>query len=570
LNRDFLRERVGPAVPGAFSAVVFVTFAGIVWFATRGPGAVLDLFENGHWLGPASDMLAGKVPYRDTFPMHGFLSDGGRDYLVFRLFGPSFRVSLEARHALEVLFHPAVFLVAAAATRRPLLAALAVPLNIGMSIAVVADRPVPALLSLAAFTWAFDETASRRRAFLAGLLGAVGLLYALDFGTFVLTAEILTIAVYLVTASKAQPRLFRAGSYFLGLGGILVPWFALLAVEGALGPFLKVSFVDLPSHFESLWGLHFPAPWELLREWMQGRPYMAENVPVGPGIAKRFYLAPLLGGVGLLVAAWMRRKGVSTALAMRLLVLSLSCLAFYRYVVFRFHLSSGNALTGPVFLVLLVTLFESLRQRVRSARRLAASFAAIGLIVAFGMNGPGRLLEVFRNATKYPERTATSPGTVALTVPRGGGVFVPEAEERNLRALIEFTDRHSPPGSTVLDLSNRAGLYFFLRRVNPTRFAEVPPMAPFQDEVLGDLRARPPTLVFLTSGSWLDAIDGIPNSRRIPRVWSWVEENYPVRVKVGDTVVALPAGREGSSLSPPGAAPRPPSSAPRPAGRFRG
>ena len=102
---------------GWFTATFFFLFAAVVWIATRGPGAALDLFENGHWLAPASDMLAGKVPYRDTFPMHGFLSDGGRDYLVFRLFGTSFRASVEARHVIESFFHPAIFLVAAAGAR---------------------------------------------------------------------------------------------------------------------------------------------------------------------------------------------------------------------------------------------------------------------------------------------------------------------------------------------------------------------------------------------------------------------------------------------------------------------
>ncbi|HSD71235.1 MAG TPA: hypothetical protein VLE54_00510, partial [Thermoanaerobaculia bacterium] len=105
-------------------------------------------------------------------------------------------------------------------------------------------------------------------------------------------------------------------------------------------------------------------------------------------------------------------------------------------------------------------------------------------------------------------------------------------------------DRHAPADAPVLDLSNRAGLYFFLQRENPTRFAEVPPMAAFEDEVLRDLEQRRPSLVFLESGTWLDAIDGIPNPRRIPRVWRWVLENYPVRAKVGDTVVALPGKPE--------------------------
>jgi hypothetical protein len=545
LEKSSIAGSVGPVaanpsgVGGRFTTVFFFLFAAIIWIATRGPGAALDLFENGHWLAPASDMLAGKVPYRDTFPMHGFLSDGGRDYLVFRLFGTTFRSSVEARHVLESFFHPAIFLVAAAATRRPLVAALAVPINVGMAIAAVADRPVLPLLSLAAFAWAIGEERSARRGFLAGALGALGLLYALDFGTFVLAAEVLTLAACGLAWRKKNACPIRACAWVLGLAAVFLPWFAFLGWHGALGQFLKVSFVDLPFRFESFWGLHFPAPWEVLREWLAGRPYMASDVPVGPAIAKRFYLAPALGAIGLGLALAMRRRGLSPALALRLLALSLACLAFFRYVIFRFHLSTGNALAGPVFLLILFAAFETFRDRVRSPRRLGAALAAAGVLAAVGMNGPGRVFEVVRNASRYPVRTAPPASTAALTVRRGGGIRVPRAEERDLTTLIEFTDRHAPPDAPVLDLSNRAGLYFFLQRVNPTRFAEVPPMAAFEDEVLRDLEARRPALVFLTSGTWLDAIDGIPNSRRIPRVWKWVLENYPVRAKVGETVVAL-------------------------------
>ena len=526
---------------GWFTPIFFFLLATVIWMATRGPGAALDLFENGNWLAPASDMLAGKVPYRDTFPVHGFLSDGGRDYLVFRLCGTTFRASVEVRHVIESLFHPAIFLVAAAATRRPLLAALAVPLNLGMAIAVVADRPVLPLLSLAAFAWAIGEDKSPRHAFLAGALGALGFLYALDFGTFVLVAEALTLAVCGFAWRKRDACLFRVRAWALGLAAVFLPWFAFLAWNGALGQFLKVSFVDLPFRFESFWGLHFPAPWELIREWLAGRRYMAGDVPVGPAIAKRFYLAPALGAIGLGLAVAMRRRGPPAALILRLLALSLACLAFFRHVIYRFHLSTGNALAGPVFLLLLVATFETFRDRVRSPRRFGAALAAVGVLAAFGMNGPGRLLTVARDTLKYRERTTPSASTVALTVPRGGGIRVPRDEERDLRALIEFTDSHAWKGAPVLDLSNRPGLYFFLRRVNPTRFGVVPPMAVFEDEVLRDLEARRPALVFLTSGTWLDAMDGIPNPRRIPRVWAWVLENYPVRAKVGDTVVALPA-----------------------------
>ena len=518
--------------------LVFFGLAAVAWLGTRGPGALLDLFEHGHWLAPASDMLAGKVPYRDTFPMHGFLSDGGLDYGLFRLFGASYRLSLDARHVLVSFFHPAIFLVAAAAVRRPVVAALAIPLNIGMSIAVIADRPVVPLLSLAAFLWAIGEERSKASASAAGFLGGLGLLYSLDFGTFVLIAEVATLVVARLVFRGKDGRPIRAAWFFVGLAAVAVPWFVFLAAVGALGAFLKVSFLDLPRLFESTWGLHFPAPWELLREWTQGHPYYAEGVPIGPAVAKRFYLAPVFGvlGIALALRAWRKRKPAVHTL--RLLVLSLACLGFYRYVIFRFHLGAGNALTGPLLLLLLVSVHELLGRR----RRIAVALAVVGVLAAFSMNGPGRLLAVFRNAASYRERTTPPATMVPLTLPRGGGVRVPRDAAESLRELLVFVDAHAPEGAPVLDLSNRAALYFFMRRPNPTRFAEVPPMATFEDEVLRDVQRNRPALVFLESGTSLDAIDRIPNSRRIPRVWAWVDENYPVRVRVAGSTIALPMG----------------------------
>jgi hypothetical protein len=518
--------------------LVFVGLAAVAWLGTRGPGALLDLFEHGHWLAPASDMLAGKVPYRDTFPMHGFLADGGLDYVLFRLFGPSYRLSLDARMVLVSFFHPAIFLVAAAACRRPVLAALAIPLNIGMSIAIVADRPVVPLLSLAAFLWSIGDERSKVRAFTAGLLGGVGLLYSLDFGTFVLIAEVLTLAACGVVFRERESRPIRSAWFFLGLSAVALPWFVFLAAVGALGAFLRASFVDLPRLFESTWGLHFPAPWELLRDWMQGHPYYAEGVPIGPAVAKRFYLAPAFGVLGIGLALWTWRKKKPAVHTLRLLVLSLACLGFYRYVIFRFHLGAGNALTGPLFLLLLVTMYELSDRR----RRVGVALGVVGVLAAFSMNGPGRLFAVFRNAANYRERTAPPPTMVPLTLPRGGGIRVPREAVESLRELLAFVDAHAPPGAPVLDLSNRAAIHFFARRSNPTRFTEVPPMATFEDEVLADVQRKRPALVILESGTWLDAIDKIPNSSRIPRVWAWVEENYPVKRKVAGSTVALPRG----------------------------
>ncbi|HEY3124003.1 MAG TPA: hypothetical protein VGK70_08045 [Thermoanaerobaculia bacterium] len=534
-----VRIRGDPHESAAPPLLVAILLAVIVWLAARVPGALLDLFEQGHWLGPASDMLAGKVPYRDTFPIHGFLSDGGLDYFLFQAAGANFATSVNARQFLGSWFQPAIFLVAAAASRRPMLAIAAIPLNLGMSTAIIADRPVLPLLSLATFAWAIGERRSKPAAFVAGALASVGLLYALEFGLYVLAAELITL---LLCGLVSRPRAcFIDRTAFLGgLGAVLIPWFALLAAWRALGPFLRVSFWDLPVRFHSMWPMPFPGPGTVFRELASGRADFLKELGVSPDLARRLYLAPLIGTLGVATALWHRARGGSPVLSLRLLVVSLASLAFFRSVVARFHVEAGNALAGPVLFLILVAASELFRNR-RWAR---IAFASVGLLVVLALSGPSRVFAVFRGATQFRRRTAVLPWTVPLDVPRGGGIRVPRDEEQNLRALIDFTEQHAAPKAPILDLSNRPSLYFFTRRVNPTRFYQVPPMAAFEDEVLRSIQARRPALVLLRSGGWLDAIDGVPNSRRIPRVWSWVLDNYPMRAKVGDTIVALPADAE--------------------------
>ncbi|HEX6159372.1 MAG TPA: hypothetical protein VF111_04345, partial [Thermoanaerobaculia bacterium] len=54
----------------------------------------VDLFHRGESIGPASDYLRGKVPYRDVFVLHGMLEDGLLDAWLMQLFGRSLDVAI--------------------------------------------------------------------------------------------------------------------------------------------------------------------------------------------------------------------------------------------------------------------------------------------------------------------------------------------------------------------------------------------------------------------------------------------------------------------------------------------
>src|SRR5438105_6706799 len=54
----------------------------------------IDLFHRGESVGPASDYLRGKVPYRDVFVLHGMLEDGQLDAWLMQIFGRTIDISV--------------------------------------------------------------------------------------------------------------------------------------------------------------------------------------------------------------------------------------------------------------------------------------------------------------------------------------------------------------------------------------------------------------------------------------------------------------------------------------------
>lgn len=511
----------------------------LVGLATWPPGTHLQLFEFGHWLGPASDMLHGKIPYRDTFPIHGFLADGGFDYLLFRVVGPSFAASVWFHQALGTLFQPAIYLVAACITRRPLLCLALTPLTLALTPGLIFDRAVLPLLGLAVFSLAISDKPSKATAFVAGAMAVLGVFDALEFGTFVLAGELVCVAVHRIEAKTTRREaLIRDRNFLSGVAAAGVLGAIVLACAGALRPFLQTSFVDLPFRIEAVWGLGFPSPLRLLRgAFGSARPYeIPGSGPIGIDMAVRLYLVPIAAALGI-SAIWVsRRRRVDAAAAARLLAVTVTCALLFRYVFARFHYEAGNALVGPTVLaagILLVPRKPTLRRGFRIAAA-AVAIAAVGLLGGIRLTAG-----IFANAATIRRRLAACPGCVAFRDARGGGIRVPADELAELRSLRALVEANAKPGG-MLDLSNRPALYFFLDRVNPTRFYQVPMMEFFQDEVIADLKRTPPACVLLQPGSPADAPDGRSSESRIPRVRAYVTEHFPRTIRAGEDVLALP------------------------------
>ena len=122
-------------------------------------------------------------------------------------------------------------------------------------------------------------------------------------------------------------------------------------------------------------------------------------------------------------------------------------------------------------------------------------------------------------------------------VPRGGSARLPRAQAEELHALRRYFDEQLSPRETFFDFGNEPGLYFFLERRCPMRYAAVPLYEPpdRQHEVVAALERNRTPLAILSSGTWLDAFDGVPSRRRAPLVAAYLDAHY--------STVAVVAGR---------------------------
>ena len=99
-----------PIDPGrAWRLAAYLIIPGLIYCLSYASTAQLsqwiDLFHRGESIGPASDYLRGKVPYRDVFALHGMLEDGLLDAWLMHLFGRSLDVAV-ARTVILGAFLP--------------------------------------------------------------------------------------------------------------------------------------------------------------------------------------------------------------------------------------------------------------------------------------------------------------------------------------------------------------------------------------------------------------------------------------------------------------------------------
>jgi hypothetical protein len=517
-------ERWGRFARGfvAFVAVPLLLF--LFSYTSTAGLSPMDLFHRGESLGPASDYLRGKIPYRDVFVLHGMLENGLLDAQLMKLFGRSAGVGLVRLEILSAAVLPMIWLLGIVLFRSMPLALATVALSL-----VTSAENQRAILEIVVVILVVAALRGRRgAAFAAGAVAALALFFSLDIGIYSLGGGVATFV-----AASALVRLRRAempgarplvllALFAAGAAVGAAPFVSWLAAHGALEAFARDSFGVVPSIIDSVWSVPFPKLGRIFKSGisLQSLADFALGEPI------RFVLNPLVIGVAL-VYLLRRVAGRRVSLDDTLLLgVTLFALLTQRSALGRAdfpHQYFAAFLIAPIVVALAIRLAAPVRRLVSDSHP-AAAIAATALVllplpaVMTALWVPDLVSHRLENTIGFRARMAA-----------GAPVDAAAAEVADRAAAVSAEVRRLvPPGEPIFDFSNQPAFYFLADRPNPTRFYQVPVISPpdLQLEAITALERGRPRLVLRRSPQHFDRFDSLPNDVRAAALARYLDERY--------------------------------------------
>jgi hypothetical protein len=503
----------------AFAVLPFLLFC-ISYASTASLTQWIDLFHRGESLGPASDFLRGKVPFRDVFALHGLLEDGQLDTWLMQLLGRSVNVVILRPVVLGSVAVAMLWYLGMVIFDSIPLAMLSIFL--GAVTTVDNERALLEILAIALLIGALRRNA-RWLALASGAAAGVTIFYSLDIGLYTVGGEVLSIlALTALNRGAARRTWALPGAFLAGIALGAAPFLIYLAARGAIGAFFETSFVVIPRIIDAVWSLPFPDLTATFRTNLNLHTladfFLFDQF--------RFILNILVIGIALIVIVQRRITHRGDSLDVALTVLTAFAILTQRSALGRAdfpHQYFSAFLIGPMILILLVLFGRATMRLWREGDRAAQAFivlatATIVPLLAVMLWVPDIANMRLDDMTHYLGRVSRI------------GWIDPAAEEilARIAGVKAVVDELSKPGEPIFDFSNQPALYFFCDRPNPTRFYQVPILSPreYQAETIRALeRARPP-LVIRHSPQEFDVFDGIDNAIRAQAVAAYIDDHY--------------------------------------------
>jgi len=501
----------------AWRLAAFVIFPALIYVFSYASTAQLlqwvDLFHRGEALGPASDYLRGKVPFRDTLPLHGMLDDGVLDAWLMQLFGRSLNVTVMSSVIIGALLPVSLWFLGLAIFESIPLAMLCVAM--GAWTTVENTRTFFQVVA-AALLWNALKRGSRWSAIFSGVFAAVALFFSYEIGLYTILAALATVAIfYLARVTRgAAAGLFFVPGVVLGAA----PFLIYLTIKGALGAFFRTSFITIPNIIDAVWSLPFPDLVSTFRNDLNLHT-LADFV-----LYEKFHLilSPLTIAIAAayLIYRWLKKRidMFDAALLMLMIFAAITQRTAFGRAEFR-HQYFAAFLVGPMIVMLAILFARKLRETAHEGGRIFVITIVLIIVplIAILFWIPDLVNARIDDLFNYQRRV--------LHIVRDG-----HAEETNFRieAVSDEIRRLTGRNDPIFDFSNQPAFYFFANRPNPTRFYQVPILSPreFQEETLTVLERTKPRVIIRTSPDGFDRFDGVANDLRAQAVSAYIDDCY--------------------------------------------
>lgn len=506
------RHRIRVAVAFAVFPIAAYSYVSAVSLYTTERFQRIDLFEDSHHLAPGWEVFHGAKPYRDIVPMHGLIDDALLDAAVMRFNKPNIGSVMKARGTIAGLIGPGLYFLGFAATGSPEAGMLAYFATVAMGYSIGGVRFVPSLFVLALVAGAVRRRKARLFAW-AGAMCVVAGLTGLDMGLY---SGLVTLAAML--RFHDRKRAFKQAA----IGIAIVFGIAMIGmlIGGYLIDFFRVSIFEIANL----------GPVYTLRPFEGGPPSSIDRQ--FPEILTAVFDQRGMMYVGwvaaiVMVAVMLRRRATRRTeplFAMAVLVIATGIsYAERQHIYFHFVL--------PAFIAAAAYLL--LRRRSTMARAFGIALVTT-LVILTNFTIHFAIGTYLRRA-----RTVIDPYWREIGLPRGRTALYHDEDITFIDTVHRYVDSHLGPNDTFYDFTDHAILYMLTERRTPVRQVEVATCEreECQREVIARLANNPHVKAVLVSSQQTSGVDLVPNWKRAPLIWQFIQQNFEVDVTEGKVVI---------------------------------
>ncbi|HUP59116.1 MAG TPA: hypothetical protein VNA69_01715 [Thermoanaerobaculia bacterium] len=575
----------------AWNLAAYALIPALIYAVSYGSTAHLsqwiDLFHRGEAVGPASDYLRGKIPYRDVFPLHGMLEDGQLDAWLMQLFGRSIDVAVARTAIVGAFLGTTIWFLGIAVFESIPLALLCVAM--GSWTTAENNRTFFQVAAVALF-WNAVRRGSRVSAVASGIFAGVALFFSFEIGLYTIAGALVASLLLWIAGRFVIPSVSEGPGWVRG---------AIMAPPAHPGPSLTLPRNSIFSNPQTTRDQYFANFYEscTLKKFLPLRRGAARRPPLGMTQVSLFFAIGTLIGTAPFAIYLAMHGALDDFFATSFIVIpriidAVWALPFPDLVsTFRRDLNlhtladfvlweKFHLVVSPLTIAIAAVYFIQrwLRRRVDVLDRallVLAVFAAITQRSAFGraefrhqyfaafLIGPMLVLLALLAARKLRDiwregGEGTRAFVVALIVaaiPVIGVLFwIPDLVNSRIdgltsyyaRALKLHRESHAEEvywrihdvtrevsaltraNEPIFDFSNQPAFYFFASRPNPTRFYQIPILSPreFQAETIGDLERARPKVILRRSPELFDQFDGVTNDLRAQAVSAYIHDVY--------------------------------------------